>query len=125
MKQHGKKQLKIETMKTLGKQLAAGTFLAILLMVGNINAKGGEVKSLTPIAETTLNVENWMIDETVWEIEPFISTEILDEVESDLELEYWMTSEETWNLTDNIIDETETELKVEDWMFSESIWNKE
>ena len=112
-------------MKTSVKQLAAGTILAILIMVGNTNAKAAEVKTLTPTAKTTFEIENWMVDESFWNVETSIKFEIIEETETDLELEYWMTSEETWNLTDNIVDETETELMVEDWMFSESIWNKE
>ena len=112
-------------MKTTVKQLAAGTFLAILLMLGNINAKGTEAKSLTPIIEKTLNVENWMNDETIWDVKTFISYEIVDETEAMLEVECWMNSEENWNLNNTIIDERETGLIVEDWMVSESIWNKE
>ena len=113
-------------MKTTLKQLAAGTFLTILLMVGNLNAKATELKSSTATTiETTLDVENWMIDETVWDIKSFVNYEIVGETETALELEYWMTCEETWNLEDNFVDETETELIVEDWMISKSIWNIE
>ena len=112
-------------MKTSVKQLAAGTILAILIMVGNTNAKATEVKSLTPVTETSFDIENWMIDETVWEIQAPMNFEIVNETETDLELENWMTSEDTWNSTESIIEEKETELMVEDWMFSEKIWDVE
>ena len=110
-------------MKTTVKQITAGAFLAILLMIGNTNVKGSEVEMLKPTIETTLNVENWMIDETVWNKTSTMNYEIIQAAEKSLELENWMTSETTWSSTMNIIEETETHLTIEDWMTSESIWN--
>ena len=112
-------------MKTTLKQITAGAFLAILLLIGNTNVKGSEVEILNPTIETTLNVENWMINETVWNTKSFMSYEIVKAAETGLELEYWMTSETTWNSNENIIEETEEQLIVEDWMVSDYIWNKE
>ena len=119
------KLYKIEIMKTTVKQIAAGAFLAVLLLIGNTNVKGSEVEILKPTIETTLNVENWMIDETVWNKTSTLNYEIIQEAETSLQLENWMTSETTWNLNENIIEETETQLKVEDWMISDDIWNME
>ncbi len=47
-------------MKTIAKQIAAGTFIALLLMVGNVKAT--ETKATT---ETTLQLEEWMTDEII------------------------------------------------------------
>ena len=112
-------------MKTSVKQLAAGTLLALLIMVGNTNAIGTEVESLTPEIEAIFDIENWMIDENLWEIQAPINFEIVEETEIDLELETWMTSEEIWNTTTNIIEEKDSELIVEDWMLSEKVWDVE
>jgi len=112
-------------MKTTVKQLAAGTFLALLLVLGNTNVKGTEVNKLTPAIETKISIENWMIDESMWNKTSFMTFDIVQEAETALELEYWMTSETNWNLTESIIEESETELLVEDWMVSDNIWNME
>ena len=111
-------------MKTTMKQLAAGTFIALLLMVGNVNAKGTEVSAISQETETTLQIENWMIDENLWDTKSFINYEIAQEIETTLELEDWMKSEETWKINNNFVEETETELTVESWMTSESIWSE-
>lgn len=112
-------------MKNTVKQITAATFLAILLFVGNTNAKGTEVKKLDKTIETSLDVENWMIDASVWDIKSSINYEIVQVAETNLELEYWMTSEKTWNFKENSIDETEAQLIVEDWMVKDNIWNRE
>lgn len=110
-------------MKTSMKQLAAGTFLALLLLVGNVNAKGTEVSAINRETETTLQVENWMIDESIWDETSFTNYEIAQETETGLELEDWMTSEETWKSNNIFNVETEVELVVENWMTSDNIWN--
>ena len=111
-------------MKTTVKQITAGAFLAILLLIGNTNVKGSEVEMLKPTIETTLNVENWMFDETVWNKTSAMNYEIIQAAEESLELENWMTSETTWSSTMIIIEETETQLTVEDWMVKDNIWNR-
>ena len=119
------KLYRIEIMKTTVKQITAAAFIAILLLIGNTNVKGSEVEMLKPTIETTLNVENWMFDETVWNKTSAMNYEIIQAAEISLELENWMTCETTWNLNENIIEETETQLKVEEWMISDDIWNME
>lgn len=107
------------------KQLAAGTFLALLLMFGNVKAEGTEKMTTSQAIETTLQVEKWMTDETIWNAKSFINYEIAKETESTMEFEDWMIWEETWDLNHNFVEETETELTVETWMTSVTIWNKE
>ena len=136
-------------MKTTMKQLAAGTFIALLLLVGNVNAEGTETRALIHKAtETTLEVEEWMTNETIWNTNSFNFGEYLQETESNLTLENWMINEDIWNSSyvfaeeaesalelecwmtckkvwnnNNDVEETETELTVENWMISEMVWN--
>lgn len=112
--------LETENMKTTMKQFTAGTFIAFLLLVGNVNAKGTEVKASSHESiETTLQLENWMTDETIWNTNSAKIAEFVQETETSMELENWMTREETWNLS-NV--NNETELKVEDWMINDNVW---
>ena len=112
-------------MKTTVKQLATGTFIALILLAGNVNAKGTKAKASNQEIETTLQVEKWMINESVWNPKSIAIYEIGQESETGLELENWMTSAETWNLTGNFIEEAETNMELESWMTSEEIWNTE
>jgi len=107
-------------MKTTMKHLAAGTFIALLLIVGNVKAEGTEVKTTSQAIETSLQVEKWMTDETIWNKKTF-TNEIAQETETTLDLENWMTSEETWNVNNT---ENEPELAVESWMTNNNIWNR-
>ncbi len=111
-------------MKTNMKQFTAGTFIALLLLVGNVNAEGTEAKAKAAsreIIETTLQVEKWMTDESIWNTKSTFIYETGPGTETSLELENWMTSAEIWNINSNV-EETETELTVENWMISENVW---
>ena len=112
-------------MKTTVKQITTGAFLAILLMIGNTNVKGSETESLNRTVETTLNVESWMIDETVWETKSFKNYEIAEAAETTIEAENLMTSENSWSLNSYFIEETEAGLELENWMTCEKVWSSE
>ena len=111
-------------MKTTVKQLAAGTFIAFLLLVGSVNAKATEAKASSHESiETTLQVEKWMTDEIIWNTNSISITEVSQETETSLELENWMTSSETWNMNTSFIEVSEESLELESWMTSEETWN--
>jgi hypothetical protein len=111
-------------MKTTMKQLTAGTFIALILLVGNVNAKGTEVNASShENIETTLQLEKWMTDEGIWNTSTAKVAEFDQETETALELENWMTNSETWNLNYNFIEETETGMSLESWMMNEKIWD--
>lgn len=111
-------------MKTTMKQLAAGTFIALLLMVGNVNAKGTEAKASSHESiETTLHLEKWMINEVLWNTNAFSTAKVSLETETSLELENWMISEETWNSYTSIVEVLEESMELENWMTSEETWN--
>jgi len=110
-------------MKTTMKHLAAGTFVVLLLLVGNVQAEGTETKAASQAIETSLQVEKWMTDETIWNTKSISFAEIAQENETSLELESWMTSAETWNLNNSYFEETEAGMELESWMTSEDTWN--
>ncbi len=111
-------------MKTTMKHLAAGTFIALLLLVGNVNAEGTETKaSGRESIESTLQLENWMTNESIWNTNSLNIGEFAQETETGMDLETWMTSSETWNVSSNFVEETETGLELENWMTSEETWN--
>ena len=104
-------------MKTTVKQIAAVTFIALILLVGNAKADGTEtIASSHENIETTLQLENWMTDETIWNTN---SLEFVQETEATLELENWMINDDKWNTENTYI---ETELTVEPWMIDNNIW---
>lgn len=121
-----RKPFKTGIMKTTVKQFATVTFIALLLLAGNVKAEGTEIKaSGLEIIETTLQLENWMTDEIIWETNTFYAGDLALEKETDIELESWMTNDSMWNSDMHFDTETETEveLELEDWMTSEENWN--
>ncbi len=100
------------------KHIAAGTFIALLLIGVNVKAEGTEV--IASNFESTLQIENWMIDETVWNTNSIF----IEETETDLELEHWMTKTESWNFNISLVEEAETALEIEDWMICDKICHK-
>ena len=113
-------------MKTTMKQLAAGTILALLLMVGNVHAEGKEATKASSLEsiETTIELESWMIDESVWNIASSSVLEIGSE--ESLKLENWMINDETWNKIQNVKDtiNVESSLGLENWMTDNLVWNR-
>jgi hypothetical protein len=109
-------------MKTSVKQIAAGTLLALLLMVGNVKATETKA-SIQATVETTLELENWMTNEAIWNTNSINIAEFVLETEPTMELENWMTSENSWNVNNNFVEEVETEMELEDWMTNDETWN--
>jgi hypothetical protein len=111
-------------MKTTMRQLTAGTFIALLLLVGNVNAEGTEVKaSGHENIETTLQVEKWMTEEFLLNSNSVGISGLTLENESTIEVESWMINPEIWNPVNDFIEETETGLEMENWMTSELTCN--
>lgn len=105
-------------MKTTLKHLATVTLIVLLTLGYKTQAKGTETKDSTGgYIETTVQFENLTADETV--LNSAISfVEVIQETETVMELENWMTSAETWNRNISCIDETEATLELEGWMFA-------
>ncbi len=110
-------------MKTTMKKLAAITFIAIIFIAGSVQAKGTELSALSHESiESSLQIENWMVNESIWETE-LESTFILEQdFDETLDLENWMTDESTWNKNELITEDQETPLQIEGWMLSENNW---
>lgn len=122
MKTENKKT--IENMKTRITKITTIALLGLFILMGNVNAKGTEISaSGHENIETTLDLENWMINDSFWDTEDHLIVD--QEREVSLGLENWMTNENTW-VVENKIDlktETEQSLTFEPWMTNESIWN--
>ena len=115
---------KIEIMKNTVKQFAAGTFMILLLSAGNVKAEETEFKSLnSEIIETSLQLEGWMTDETIWNLNSVNIEIVATETESLLEIEAWMISENVWSSNLNVVTESEDKLELESWMTTENTWN--
>jgi len=115
---------KMEIMKNTVKQIAAVTFMSYLLLAANVKSEGTEIKSsVIEITETSLQLESWMTDETVWNTNSVFMADFALETETDLNIESWMTSENTWSLNNNLAIASEVELELESWMTSETVWN--
>ena len=113
-------------MKTTFKQIAAGTFIAFIVLAGNVKTNATEFKaSSLETTETVLQMENWMTDRTVWNTNSFYTLDLEGATESTLEFENWMISSIAWNSSYSVSIETETEMNLESWMTSSYIWNTE
>lgn len=110
-------------MKTTIKQLAALAIFSVILLAGNRNAEAHELvtaSSLETTVETTLEMENWMTDEAIWNT---ATTEIVfEEADSELEMESWMTDATNWEVAPKFVMETEAGLEMENWMVNENNW---
>lgn len=109
-------------MKTRISQLAVALFFAISLISGNVNATEHDVKASShENIEATLEFEDWMMDEEIWNTSTFHYTEA---TETNLELENWMVNDNIWEVESAIEVEVETEqeLAMEPWMMNVTIW---
>lgn len=112
-------------MKTTISQLAAITLFSLIILVGNVNAKGTELDVINFVTvEENLELEDWMTNETLWANEATIYIE--QEIDDNLKMEDWMLNENNWNFTTPIIIEKEADekLDIEPWMTNEIIWKK-
>jgi len=83
---------------------------------------GADVNASYLINETeeALELEDWMTDETSFDVYPM---SIQPEPEEALNLEDWMIDEIYFNPTFQVMAETESELELENWMTSDEVWN--
>jgi hypothetical protein len=125
-KQLVRNQKTIETMKTRINQLVVVALFALLMLGGNVSAKGTElvVSSRENVEEPALLIENWMVDANYWNTAD-ANVELTDAAEEGLELENWMIDGKVWNTENSVVleNETEQELAIEAWMVDENIWN--
>jgi len=102
-------------MKNKVKHLATGIILAAALLIGNVEVKATELPILIFETEAALELENWMTSNNTWGF----MNELDVEMESGLELEGWMTSEKAWEVQEKVVEE---KLKVESWMTNPEDW---
>jgi hypothetical protein len=110
-------------MKATVKQIAAATIFAVLVVAAGVNTKAMDTKyTKFQVSETTLQIENWMTNETLWNTIAIEINEFVAEAEMDMEIENWMTDTDVWNFSTNYVEESETMLELEDWMTNEARW---
>ncbi|MCY1718829.1 hypothetical protein OU798_00650 [Prolixibacteraceae bacterium Z1-6] len=127
-------------MKTRISQLVAALFFTFLV-VGNGYATEHKTKASSHESnyEASLELENWMLDETIWstsgsqlkiaqetrmEVENWMTNMYVWDVQvENLRLENWMVNENIWEV-DHVVaySETEQDLSIENWMVNENIW---
>jgi hypothetical protein len=123
-------------MKTRIGQIATVTFFSLLISTGNIYADGTKTSALShENSEETLKIENWMINERVWNANDYITLEMESavkvEVEEALEVENWMVDDEVFSMETGLMMELEAALEIEieeamemeDWMISDKNFN--
>lgn len=112
---------KTKDMKTQIKQVTAATLIVLIFMAVGIKANASTTKlTNSNNTETTLQLEDWMIDETIWNA----SEEAIFVSETDvaLEVENWMTNHRIWHAHHHFQFDTELTLEMESWMTDEAIW---
>ncbi len=108
-------------MKTISKIL----FIALLALVTTTTSahetKLEVASSHGNEIETTLQLENWMLEDSFWET---TQAEYQLELEKPLQLECWMLDESKWEKSeDNLfVTEKEQELELEPWMYNANFW---
>ena len=111
-------------MKNTVKQLAVVTFIALILLAGNVKAEGTELlASGHEMTEASLQLENWMTDESTWNTNTFFAADFALEAETALELESWMLGESVWSSDMPLVTEIEADVELESWMTSADNWN--
>ncbi|WP_319479900.1 hypothetical protein [uncultured Draconibacterium sp.] len=107
-------------MKTKIKQVTAATLIVLSLMVIGINASATKLTGCK-IVESSLELEDWMTDETIWSTAN--TTAFAQEKDVNMAFESWMTNDEIWNVNYHFVAETETSLEIENWMIDAENWD--
>jgi len=109
-------------MKAIVKHLTTATIITLILITMNVSAQGTEKPvTMQETVESELELDSWMTDSKLWDIK---ATEIFaTEVENELEMESWMVADSTWNVQATLAHETENNLQLENWMTSTKLWN--
>lgn len=121
------KTKKYRNMKTKINQVVVVALFALIMLAGNVSAKGNEINasSLEIIVEPALEMENWMVNENYWDATGY-SFNYLEIADESISLESWMTDVKIWvlNSIEYLKTETENDLLFESWMINESVWNR-
>ncbi len=112
-------------MKTTVKQIATGTLMVLLSLAINVQAHGIKAPASRHENnfEPSLQIENWMIDESTWNLAPSEEIAIQTEQDAELKVEDWMTDTYVWDAATVLEEVTELPLQVEDWMTETKIWD--
>ncbi|MFV0269653.1 MAG: hypothetical protein ACK5HT_21245 [Draconibacterium sp.] len=114
-------------MKTRLNSIIAAAFTLVLL-VGNVSAKGNETgtrkvaSSHESMKETSLQLENWMKDQHIWDVNNVFI--LKENAERKIDIENWMKDQRKWDVKTqlDLTLENEPKLKLQDWMKNEAVW---
>ncbi len=117
----------MKTIKLSIRQIVPALFFILLILGGNVNAKGTEVaiaSGLENTVESEMIVEDWMVNENYWNVAESTFGYTVEN-DADLQVENWMTDENTWTLSSvvSLEEETENELTLDNWMVNTDYWN--
>ncbi len=76
------------------------------------------ISNLEDAKESTLKIETWMIDESVWNVK--LESGFTEDTDQTFEIELWMVHPAYWK---NLTTEAEVSLILEKWMTEDSYWN--
>ncbi len=109
-------------MKIRMNYLAAIAIFAIIIFAGNVNAHENKAKASDheTLTETSLQIENWMTDEHVWNVQA--APGIAREAEAELNVESWMTDLKAWEPVCLAATGADGQLILEDWMMNHTYW---
>ena len=114
-------------MKTTVKQIATGTLMVLLSLAINVQAHGNKAHASRHENnfEPALHIENWMIDESTWNLSPSEEIAIQTEQGAELKVEDWMTDTYFWDAATVLEEVTELPLQVEGWMIDSKNWDNQ
>jgi hypothetical protein len=111
-------------MKTRINYLVFAAIFTLMLVGGNVKAEGTELKasSLENVKETSLEVENWIVNNELWSTLFDVNLNVI--YETNLEVEPWMVNDKLWPATEEFINNLDIEIKleIENWMIDEKEW---
>ncbi len=102
------------------------TALFILMMnFENADSKENRLKNLMnteKVTETNLKIENWMIDEKIWNKQAG-NYFLVQESDKILSMEDWLTDEDFPKRQNAVLsDEQDSAMQVENWMIDAGVW---
>jgi hypothetical protein len=112
-------------MKTTVKQLATGTLIVLMSLAINAQAHGNKIHASghENNYEPALQIEDWMIDESTWNLSPSEETTVTTEQDAELKIENWMTDTYAWDAATMLDQAIESPLQVEEWMTEGKSWD--
>lgn len=112
-------------MRTIFRKFSIALFFGVFSILA-VDAYAKELKRLAndatvssleiEEAEPALEIEEWMVDDTLWGASMEQTNELIDDIEPAMEIENWMTNDSLWKLKDTDNWDIEEDMVIEKWM---------